>query len=120
VPVYLIAGLTSLAISLPLAGLAFPTENVLREILLVLGLGIVPTVIGHSILNHAMRHLRGQVVGIANLSQFIFAGIMAAVIFGEAPTWALYAAAALVAGGAILSLRQAPARGKEPPDPVEV
>ncbi len=75
-----------------------------REILLVLGLGLIPTVMGHSILNISMKHLRGQVVSIINMGQFIFAGVLAFLIFREIPHWSFYAAGALIVGGAILAL----------------
>jgi len=77
----------------------------LREVLLAIGLGIVPTVVGHSVLNYSMRHIRGQVVSIVNLGQFVFAGIMGYLFYEEVPSWALYAAAACVVVGAIVVLR---------------
>jgi len=117
VPVYSIGGALCLLCTLTVGWFApalaapitqFPAREPLREVLLILGLGIIPTVIGHSALNHAMRHFRGQVVGVANLGQFVFAGLMAWAFFGEVPTWALYAAAGLVVAGVVLALRSAP------------
>lgn len=82
----------------------------LREVLLVLGLALVPTVIGHSIFQWAMVHLRSQVVAISNLGQFIFAAIFAAILFGEYPARPFYLAASLMAVGAIVVIRAAPPR----------
>jgi len=62
----------------------------------VLLLALLPTIIGHSLLNRAMRHLRGQVVAVVNMSQFVFAGVLAWIVLGERPQGAFYAAAALV------------------------
>jgi len=106
VPVYLVGGVFCLGVSLFLTSPlhAYP----LRELLLILGLGLVPTVMGHSIVNYTMRHLRGQVVAIANLGQFIFAGAMDWALNGKVPSWALYISAAAVVGGAVLAIFRAP------------
>ena len=73
-----------------------------REFLIIIGLALVPTVLGHSILNHAMRHLRGQTVSVVNLFQFVFAGVLAFFLYGEVPRPVFYAAGALVVAGAII------------------
>lgn len=106
VPLYYAAGLLCLAVGVFLAN-PFRCYT-LREGLVIFGLALVPTVIGHSILNVSMKHLRGQVVSILNLGQFVFAGTMAYFIYGEVPTWALYVAAAGLLGGAIVVLRAHP------------
>ena len=73
-----------------------------REFLIIIGLALVPTILGHSILNHAMRHLRGQTVSVVNLFQFVFAGVLAFFLYGEVPRPVFYAAGALVVAGAII------------------
>ncbi|MCU0792042.1 MAG: DMT family transporter [Opitutaceae bacterium] len=73
-----------------------------REWGLLIGLAFVPTIIGHSLLNRSMRALRGQLVSVANLGQFIFAGLMAWMLFGEFPSPVFYAAASLVIAGVAL------------------
>lgn len=101
VPLYYVAGLACL-----LASFFFPAPPGLpgaREIALVLGLGLVPTVLGHSILNHAMKRLRGQVVGVVNTGQFIFAGFLAFLFYHELPHRTFYPAALLLVGGAWLA-----------------
>jgi drug/metabolite transporter (DMT)-like permease len=87
------------------------------DVLLAVGLGIIPTIIGHSTLNWAMKHIRGQAVSIANLGQFIFAGVMAYFLLGEAPAWNFYVACALVVAGAGIALRQTPSRHVPRPVP---
>jgi len=77
-----------------------------KEILLIIGLGIVPTVVGHSILNYSMKHMRGQVVGVMTLLEFIFAGVMAFFFFSEIPSRAFYPAAALVLAGAVIIVKR--------------
>ena len=99
-PLYAIAGAICLLVALPLARpLALPPA---REFLIVIGLAVIPTILGHSILNNAMRHLRGQIVSVVNLFQFLFAGALAYFLYDEAPRPVFYAAGALVVGGAIV------------------
>jgi drug/metabolite transporter (DMT)-like permease len=110
-PLYLVAGTACIAVGLPLAittGAPLRLESPL-EILLILGLGLIPTVIGHTIINYSMKHFRGQMVSIAALGEFIFAGVMAYFVYGEVPVKAFYAAAVLVVAGAALALRDTPA-----------
>jgi drug/metabolite transporter (DMT)-like permease len=71
----------------------------------ILGLGIIPTIIGHSILNYSMKVLRGQVVAIANLGQFIYAGVMAYYWLNEIPSILFYISAFLIVSGAIIAIR---------------
>jgi drug/metabolite transporter (DMT)-like permease len=103
VPLYFIAGLFSMAIALFFVN---PVKSyTLENILYILGLGIISTVIGHSILNYSMKHLRGQLVSIINLSQFIFAGIMGYLFLGEVLRLNFYISGFLVAGGAFIVIR---------------
>lgn len=95
VPLYAVAAVASMAIALFFVNPLQPYPA--REVALVLGLGIVPTVIGHSLLNNAMKHFRGQLVSIINMTQFVAAGLLAYLIFGEVPAWSFYAASALMA-----------------------
>lgn len=67
-----------------------------KEWIWIVYLGIVPTVIGHSILNYSMKKLRGQVVSILTMGEFIFAGTMAYFFFAQVPHWSLYAAGVLL------------------------
>lgn len=104
VPIYTAAGIICFIISLFLVNpLTEPWSA--REVWLLLGLAALPTVFGHSILNWAMTHLRGQLVSIVNMGQFIFAGIMAFIAFSEIPTLEFYPACVLVIGGGLLATR---------------
>lgn len=103
VPLYAVAGLICLVIALFMADPFRPQPP--REYLLVLGQALVPTILGHSIYNYAMKHVRGQVVSIVNLFQFLFAGALAYYFFGEVPRSAFYVAGALVVAGAIVAIR---------------
>jgi drug/metabolite transporter (DMT)-like permease len=103
VPLYAVGGLFCVLASLPFHNPihAYPT----KEIWLVLGLGIIPTVIGHSILNVSMQRLPGQLVSVINMGQFIFAGTMAYFLLQEVPTPLFYVASALLVTGSLLALR---------------
>jgi len=61
-----------------------------RETGLALALALIPTVIGHTVLNYAMRRLRGQVVSILSMFQFVFAGILSYLFFREVPSATFY------------------------------
>ncbi len=102
VPLYLMAGLICLVSALPLVNPIKPYT--LANVLLIVGLGLIPTVFGHTILNFSMKFFRGQVVSVVNLGQPVFAGIMGFFIFGETPKTVFYAAAALIVVGVLIVL----------------
>ena len=109
VPLYTMAGLICLVCALPFINpiKAYTTANVLY----MLGLGLIPTVLGHTILNFSLQHFRGQVVSVTNLFQPLFAGFLGFLIFHEAPRPVFYAAAGLIAAGVLIVLfaaRRAP------------
>ena len=112
VPLYAIAGLLCLAAGAGKLGsvLSFPA----REWLLLLALAVVPTILGHSLLNVAMKHFRGNVVSVCNVAQFAFAGVSAWMIFGEVPKPAFWPAALLVAAAAFIALRGSPTDAAAP------
>jgi drug/metabolite transporter (DMT)-like permease len=100
VPLYACAGLISLMFALdgsmwaPLFG-----ERAAMEWWCLLGLAVVPTILGHGLAMAALRVLRGQVVAVMSLGQFLTAGLMAWWVFGEKPHGLFYVAAALVVTG---------------------
>jgi drug/metabolite transporter (DMT)-like permease len=102
VPVYAIGGLACLALGLPWVS---PLKAYApREALYILGLALVPTVIGHTVLNASMRRLRGQVVSVIGMAEFAFSGVLAWLILAEKPSGLFYVAAALVVAGAALTV----------------
>lgn len=108
VPVYCFAGLFCLIGALPwLSSFAFHSA---REWTLLAGMAVIPTIIGHSLLNLSLRHFRGQIVSLTNVSQFIFASIMAFLLFREHPAPSFYAASAVVVAGIALVVFSAPTR----------
>jgi drug/metabolite transporter (DMT)-like permease len=110
VPLYAVAAVTTMVV-------AFVTNDPLaqvytwREAGLILGLGIVPTVIGHSLVNRAMKYLRGQIVSIINMGQFVFAGLMAFLLWGEVPSATFFVAAGLLGVAAYVVVGGAPKAG---------
>lgn len=102
VPLYWIAGLSCLAVGLVWPGPARWLPAGWAEWGWLLALAAIPTIVGHSLLNRAMRRLRSQVVSVANLGQFAFAGGLGFAIFGEVPSVRFYLAGALVLCGAAL------------------
>ncbi|HEY6724330.1 MAG TPA: DMT family transporter, partial [Polyangiaceae bacterium] len=90
-PVYTGAGLVCAAIAGVTSDLS-AIQWTSRELFLVLGLGVIPTVVGHGSLNYALKQLRGQVVGVANLGQVISAGVLAFFFLNEVPHPTFYPA----------------------------
>jgi len=108
VPLYFIAGLFCFILALffinPIKAYS------LNNILYILGLGIIPTVFGHSIINYCMRRMRGQIVTIINLSQFIFAGILAYFLLHEKPSSFFYLASFMAVLGAVIIIQNKKSR----------
>ncbi len=106
VPLYYIAGF----LCLPFGFLETrpPWTDPAREWALIVALALIPTVIGHSSIMLALRHLRAQVVSILNLSQFVFAGVMGYFLFDEIPRGGFYLACALLVAGSVIAIRATP------------
>jgi len=102
VPLYFFAGLICLICALPFVNpiKAYTLPNVLYMI----GLGLVPTVFGHTIINYSMKFMRGQVVSVTNLSQPIFSSLLGFLFFGERPETILYVSAAFILVGILIVL----------------
>ncbi len=113
VPLYAVAGLVCLVCACFFINPIKPYT--LPNILYILGLGLIPTVFGHTILNYSLKFFRGQVVSVTNLCQPVFSGFLAFLIFQEAPRPIFYFAAGLILAGVliVLSARHAPPLEKE-------
>jgi drug/metabolite transporter (DMT)-like permease len=106
VPVYAQAALICLLVALPRLH-TFQIGSV-RECSIMVGLAVIPTICGHSLLNAAMRRIRGQIVSLCNVSQFVFATIMGYLLFGEVPRVLFYVASAIVVTGVVVVVLAAP------------
>lgn len=102
VPLYLFGGIFCMAIAPFFESPLRPYPP--REIALIAGLVLIPTVVGHSVLNHSMKKMRGQFVSIVNLSQFVFAGFLGYIFFAEVPELKFYPASVLLISGAVLAI----------------
>jgi drug/metabolite transporter (DMT)-like permease len=108
IPIYWISGSLCFLLGLGLyAGGIIPSligPDLSREWISILGLAIFPTVLGHSTLNWAMKHLRSQTVALVNVWQFMFAGAMAFMLWNEIPHLFFYVAGGLVISGTAVVL----------------
>ena len=108
-PLYLSGGVVCLAWALAFER-PFPPVGA-TEAWLVAGLVFLPTLLGHSITNWAMTVVRAQVTSLLNLTQFIYAGFLAFLFFGEVPDGVFLVTAVLVATGAAIALLPGRKRG---------
>jgi drug/metabolite transporter (DMT)-like permease len=100
VPLYYVAGAFCFIVGIFFQSPIKPYS--VEELLYIIGLAVVPTVVGHSTLNYSMQQLRGQLVSIAILSQFVFAGVLGFVLLGETPHPFFYLSSGLLVGGAVV------------------
>jgi len=106
---YLMAVYGSAALCLGLSGLLLGEELVdypARAHLMLVLLALIPTGIGHSLLNWAARRIEAFKVNIAGLGEPILASLLAYFIFGEAPAPAFYLGAVLILTGIYIALRK--------------
>lgn len=102
-------GLAVAAARVPLGGYDATTWAALA------GLAIVPTLIGHSAMNYALRYLRAYEVNIAILGEPIGATLWAALLLAELPGPATLVGGALILGGILLTMRRRPLRDEMAP-----
>jgi drug/metabolite transporter (DMT)-like permease len=106
IPVYAQAALICLLVALPRIG-TFEVGSA-REWSLMIAMAAIPTVCGHSLLNAAVRRIRGQIVSLCNVSQGVFAAVMGYFLFGEIPSTLFYVSSAIVVAGLVLVVLAAP------------
>jgi drug/metabolite transporter (DMT)-like permease len=102
VPLYWMAGLICLICALFFVNPIKTYEPV--NLLYILGLAIIPTIGGHTILNYSLKYFRSQIVSVTNLAQPLFATLMGVLFFGETPRLIFYPAAALIIVGILIVL----------------
>jgi drug/metabolite transporter (DMT)-like permease len=110
VPLYAITGVLCLAVALilrtPFVDPTRPAVSMAQNVVMLICLGLIPTVIGHSSMNWCIKHMRGQIVSTVNLAQFIFAGVLAYLFLnGELPDPWFYPASVLIIIGSVLVIR---------------
>jgi drug/metabolite transporter (DMT)-like permease len=104
VPLYLVGGIFCFFVSFAFVN-PFTAPITTTDLIMIAALALGPTMIGHSIMNFSMTVLRPQTVSLINLSQFVFAGIMGLIFFGEVPGPIFYVTGFfMVAGVAVIIL----------------
>lgn len=103
VPLYAVGGIADVAASLVISGTP-QIGTVPLDAAFVALLVFVPTIVGHSTINHSMRILPSQVVSLSMLLQPLFAAIPAFFLFQEVPRPTFYIAAVLIIVGVVSSV----------------
>jgi len=99
-PLFTVAGAILVVAALLIEGL--PPLPSAGEAVLVVGLAVVPTVIGHSMMNRAICELRPQVVSLVGLGNVPSAALMAWLLWSERPSAHLWVAVAAFLASIIL------------------
>ena len=103
IPLYYIGGVICLVSALFMIN---PIKTyTLNNILMILGLGIFPTVLGHTILNYSMKHFRSQFVSVANLGQILVGAFLGFLFLGDIPRPSFYGAAVVIVLGILIVLQ---------------
>jgi drug/metabolite transporter (DMT)-like permease len=71
-------------------------------------LAVVPTILGHTVFNWALRHVRPSAISLAFLGEPVVAGLLAFVIFGQRPPLATFIGGALILAGIYLTTSARP------------
>lgn len=77
----------------------------LRTFGILLALAVVPTVVGHGLVNRSLRHIPAPTVGLFLLGEPIAASLLAYVVFGETPGRLTIAGGLLVLAALVLVVR---------------
>jgi drug/metabolite transporter (DMT)-like permease len=82
-----------------------PTASIDKNnFLQVLYLACITTILGHSLLNHAMKYIRGQIVSLINQFQFILGAAWGVIYFNTPPTKYFYLACAFLITGCFVAV----------------
>ena len=106
VPLFISAGLCCFAIAAVQGIMPWHGLN-MTEFNHALLLAVIPTILGHTALNYSMKVLRGQVVGVLNLTQFMWASLFGYLFFAEIPGIAFYPAVLLLVIGICIIVTKA-------------
>ena len=72
-------------------------------------LAVVPTILGHTVFNWALRHVRPSAISVAFLGEPVVAGLLAFIIFAQRPPLATFIGGALILAGIYLTTSARPA-----------
>lgn len=76
-----------------------------REWALFAALAVIPTILGHTLLNWALRWVGAATVSMGTLGEPVVATVLAWLLFGEAPGWSTVAGGTLLLAGIWLFVR---------------
>lgn len=77
-----------------------------REWLLFLGMAVGPGILGHTVINWALAHIKSSVVSVSLLGEPVGSTLLALVLLGEYPGVSTVGGGAIVLGGIVLTSRQ--------------
>lgn len=89
-----------------------------RTWMVLVGLALVPQLIGHSLLNASVRHLSAPFVAVASLGEPVLSTLWAVPLLGEKPDWVQLVGGGLALVGVLVMSRDEAARQPPPPDMV--
>lgn len=76
-----------------------------RELMLFLGMAIIPAAIGYTLYNYSLKYLMAPQVSVIQLLEALFASAMAVLLFAEIPSISIFAGAALILLGIYLAVK---------------
>ncbi len=104
--VIVVYGTAAVILWLIVLGLGLPITGFTPETYAALvGIAVVPQILGHSTYNWALRWVSASLVAVSLLGEPIMATIMAYFLFGEGLTWAKVVGGALILAGIYLAAR---------------
>jgi drug/metabolite transporter (DMT)-like permease len=71
-------------------------------------LAVVPTILGHTVFNWALRHVRPSAISVAFLGEPVVASFLAFIIFDQRPLRATFIGGALILAGIYLTTSARP------------
>lgn len=102
VPLYAFAGLVMSSYSL-ITGVSFKIHT-LDGFFWILMLMLIPTIIGHSILNWMMKYIRSQIASLILITQFVISAILGFIVLNENPNLFFYIGAIIVVTGVAIAV----------------
>ncbi len=100
-PLYAVSTVFLLGWALGTSTRLYPYEA--KEWALFAALAVVPTILGHTVFNWAIKHVRASAISIAFLGEPVIASALALAFFGERPPLATFIGGALVLAGIYLT-----------------
>ena len=92
-----------------------------NELMIFLGMAIIPAAIGYTLYNYSLKYLMAPQVSVIQLGEALFASLMAVLFFSEIPSVTILAGAALILLGIYFAVKtNGKRRRATAPEPVSV